>query len=112
MTVVLMLLLGGAGALVRAEATARRGVRRGTAVVNLAGAFLLGLVVGLVGGTGVDSGWVLVLGTGFCGGLTTFSTWLLDTTERPERDQVVAVVATAFAGMLLAAVGWFLGALL
>ncbi len=111
MTVVMAVAMGGVGALVRAEVAARLGVRRGTAVVNLLGALLLGLVVGLAGGAEVDSGTVLLLGTGFCGGLTTFSTWVLDTLDRPEADQAPALVVTLFAGMVLAGLGWFLGAL-
>lgn len=111
MIVVLAVVAGGLGALVRAEATAWLGVRRGTAVVNLAGAFLLGLVVGLAGGVDSDPGAVVVLGAGALGGLTTFSTWMLEVTERPETDQVPAVVVTLFVGMVLAGVGWLLGAL-
>lgn len=111
MTVVGALLLGAVGALARAEVTARFGVRRGTAVVNLAGAFLLGLLVGLAGDAEADTATLLVLGAGFCGALTTFSTWMLDVTDRDEGDQVPAVVVTAFVGMAVAGVGWLLGAL-
>ncbi len=112
MTVVGALLLGAIGALARAEVTARLGVRRGTAVVNLAGAFLLGLLVGLAGGADADTATVLVLGAGFCGALTTFSTWMLDVTDRDEDAQVPAVLVTALVGMGVAGVGWFLGALI
>lgn len=112
MTVVMAVAMGGIGALVRAEVTARLGVRRGTATVNLVGAWLLGLVVGLAGGVDVDTGTVLVLGTGFCGGLTTFSTWMLDTLDRPDADEVPALVVTLLVGMLLAGLGWLVGALL
>ena len=56
MTVVWAVLAGGVGALVRAEVTARAGVRRGTAIVNLVGAALLGLVVGLAGGADAEEG--------------------------------------------------------
>lgn len=111
MTVVLAVLAGGVGALVRAEVTARLGLRRGTAVVNLAGALLLGLVVGSAGGVEADSGTVLVLGAGVAGGLTTFSTWMLDTMERPDDDEVPALLATLFAGMVLAGLGWLVGAM-
>lgn len=112
MTVVIAMAMGGVGALVRAEVAARLGLRRGTAVVNLAGALLLGLLVGVAGGADVATGTVLVLGIGFCGGLTTFSTWVLDTLERPDAEQAPALVVTLFVGMVLAGVGWFLGALL
>ncbi len=112
MIVVLAVVAGGLGALVRAEATARLGVRVGTAVVNLAGSFLLGLVVGVAGGAASDSGSVLVLGAGAMGGLTTFSTWMLEVTERPDPDQVPALVVTLFVGMVLAGLGWLLGVLL
>ena len=112
MTIVLAIMVGGVGALVRGEVTARLGVRRGTAAVNLAGSALLGLLVGLAGGTDVDTGTLVVLGIGFCGGLTTFSTWMLDVTDRPDEDQALALHVTLFAGMLLAGAGWLVGALL
>lgn len=111
MIVALAVIAGGLGALVRAEATARLGMRRGTAVVNLAGAFLLGLVVGIAGGADSDAGSVVVLGVGALGGMTTFSTWMLEVTERPEPAQVPAVITTLFVGMVVAGVGWMVGAL-
>ena len=43
-------------------------------LVNIAGAFLLGLIVGL----GVNSRVMLLVGIGFCGALTTFSAWMVD----------------------------------
>jgi CrcB protein len=42
----------------------------GTLLVNVLGSFLLGWIVG----AGVDERWVLLLGTGFMGAFTTFST--------------------------------------
>lgn len=111
MTVVLAIVAGAVGALVRAEVTARRGVRQGTAIVNLAGGFLLGLLVGLAGSYHADAGPLLVLGVGGAGGLTTFSTWVMDVTDRDRADQVPAMGVTLLVGTLLAGLGWFLGAL-
>lgn len=77
MTPLLVVLGAMAGAPLRllAErvAAARRGTGSvaGTAVVNIAGSALLGLLLGLAD----VPAWVLALvGTGFCGTLTTFST--------------------------------------
>ena len=62
------------GALIRWQAA---GVYFGdgdNVVVNVAGAFILGLLVG----RGADARWQLLMGTGFCGSLTTFSPWMVD----------------------------------
>ena len=62
------------GALIRWQAA---GVYFGdgdNVIVNVAGAFILGLLVG----RGVDARWQLLVGTGFCGSFTTFSAWMVD----------------------------------
>ncbi|QQE78799.1 CrcB family protein [Alicyclobacillus sp. SO9] len=46
----------------------------GTWVVNVFGALLLGLIFRNLGTVSADVNWWLLLGTGFCGGFTTFST--------------------------------------
>ncbi len=72
--------LGGAGAVARflldGSVTGRlgRAFPFGTLVVNLAGAFLLGA---LVGGA-LDHDAERLLGTGLLGAFTTFSTWALE----------------------------------
>ena len=49
-----------------------------TLLVNVAGAFLIGLLAAWAGKAGhLSPGWVLFLQTGFCGGFTTFSTFRL-----------------------------------
>lgn len=103
-----MVLIGAVAALVRGEVTARLGRRRGTAVVNYRGSFLAGLVVGLVGGPDVDHQ-ALVLLSGGAGALTTYSTWMLDTLERPPADRTPALVVSLLAGMTLAGLAWLLG---
>lgn len=44
-----------------------------TVVINVTGSLLLGVVLGLVMFEGQSSRLLLVVGTGFCGGYTTFS---------------------------------------
>ncbi|MDQ7992754.1 MAG: CrcB family protein [Propionicimonas sp.] len=79
MTPLLVALAGGLGAAARftvdgwvARAN-RTGLPLGTVVINVTGSFLLGLLTGwLLTGAAGDVG--AVLGTGFLGGYTTFST--------------------------------------
>ncbi len=47
----------------------------GTLTVNGVGSFVLGLVVGLGLHHGLSASWQAALGTGFCGALTTYSTF-------------------------------------
>ncbi len=47
----------------------------GTFTVNILGALLIGLLVGLVGKGGLSPEMKLLMVTGFCGGFTTFSTF-------------------------------------
>ncbi|MBF4461246.1 MULTISPECIES: fluoride efflux transporter FluC [unclassified Rathayibacter] len=51
----------------------------GTALINVVGSFLLGVVVGLALSGHLDAGWRAVLGTGVLGGFTTFSTASVET---------------------------------
>jgi CrcB protein len=46
----------------------------GTFIINISGAFLIGLIAGLVGHNVISAAVQLVLATGFLGGYTTFST--------------------------------------
>jgi fluoride exporter len=46
----------------------------GTSIINLSGAFLIGLIAGLVGHNVISVGVQFVLATGFLGGYTTYST--------------------------------------
>lgn len=106
---------GGAGAIARllldGTVSARTAGRLplGTLAVNLSGAFLLGLLVGLSPGGDVRD----VLGTGLLGGYTTFSTWMLES-HRLAEDGRGATAAANLAGSLVlglaaAAVGRTLG---
>lgn len=111
MTWVLAVAAGAAGALLRAEISASvqestGAARLGTTLVNVVGAFLLGLLV--AANPPGDDGAVRVLGTGFLGGFTTFSTWMVQSVGEPDwlRSAVIPLVSgvvAATAGVLVAA---------
>lgn len=56
----------------------------GTFVVNVSGALLLGVLVGLAPGSGLSR----VAGTGVLGGYTTFSTWMFESHRLGEDGQL------------------------
>ena len=117
MTVLLVLLGGAVGAPAR-YLTDRAVQRRsngvfpwGTLCVNVIGSLVLGVVAAAVY-AGSAPEWVLTLvGTGFCGALTTFSTFGYETVRLLEdgaRGQALANAAVSLAlGMLACAVGWW-----
>ena len=83
----------------------------GTLSVNAAGSLILGAVAGAF--SGGAPGWLLtLLGTGFCGALTTFSTFGLETVRLAEDGSVLEAVLNAGAslliGMVACAGGWAL----
>jgi CrcB protein len=80
----------------------------GTAGVNLLGALLLGLIVGAGDGS---LPWIAA--AGFTGGLSTFSTWMVETiglgtVPKPSLRAVANVLVVATLGVALAALGYYL----
>ena len=78
-----------------------------TFAINVSGSAVLGVVAGQFLGHPPDParrGWYLLLGTGFCGGFTTFSTFSYETLEllRDGRPGVAAAyaVGSVLAGLL------------
>jgi fluoride exporter len=116
----------GVGSMVRAlvdrSITARVGLTRlpwATLAVNVVGSFVLGVVLGWTAGSLVGSDaeaahtMRLVIGTGFCGGLTTFSTftvesWALLREGRPRGALAYAALTMAL-GMAAVVLGTALG---
>ena len=83
----------------------------GTLLVNYLGIFcLVYLVKGYLVYKGTSKGLVLALGTGFCGGLTTFSSLLLDAVKLLDTGRYLSLVMYLLlsigGGLLLA---YFLG---
>jgi CrcB protein len=107
--------LGAIGRLVIDSAVSDRVGRQfpyGTLVVNLTGAFLLGLLVGLA----PDDAGFRIAGTGLIGAFTTFSTWSLESHRLVEdgelRGGLANIVVSLILGVALAWVGRRLGATL
>lgn len=109
-------LLGGFGALLRFVVdglTADRLGRDfplGTFLVNMTGAAVLGLLVGL--GLGGDR--LLLAGTATIGSYTTFSTWMLESQRLVEDGELavagVNVLLSLLIGLGAVALGRFIGA--
>lgn len=118
---VLVAAAGGLGAVARfvldGTIRARVGARLpwGTITINLTGSFLLGLVTGLAAAHLVSPQAQLVLGTGFLGGYTTFSTASMETVALVREGRIGAALGVALGtlagGTAAAALGLAAGAL-
>lgn len=89
----------------------------GTFVVNVTGSLILGLLTGAVAAGAASSHLQLLLGTGLCGALTTYSTFGYETLRLAEDGakfyatanavaSVVAGLGAAFAGVSVAEALW------
>jgi CrcB protein len=78
-------------------------------VINVSGSFVLGLVTGLALHHGLPAQAVSLLGTGICGGYTTFSTFSVETVRLAEDGSYleagVNIGGSLVAGLLAAAAG-------
>ena len=87
----------------------RVGAPWGTVTVNVVGSFLLGALTVLTGGVG---GAQLLLGTGLCGALTTWSTAAYETVRRAEDGEPARAAVEALTGITAGVLAAGLGALL
>jgi len=113
---ILVGLAGGLGAVTRFQLDALirarfpgRAFPWSTATINVTGSFVLGLILGL----SADSTWVLVAGTGFLGGYTTFSTASVEAVQLVREGRWGPAAASAagvlVTGVAAAAAGLWLG---
>lgn len=75
---------------------------RGTLLVNVAGSLLLGALVG----AGPSAHVLAVLGTGFCGGFTTYSAFAVQTHRLGRTRGSAYAVATVGLGLAACALGY------
>ncbi|MEP6816074.1 MAG: CrcB family protein [Marmoricola sp.] len=78
----------------------------GTLTVNVAGSFLLGVL----SAEALSGDTMALLGTGLCGGLTTFSALLVQTAERGSRVGTAYVLTTVAGSLLVCWLGFMLAA--
>ena len=103
MTAVLFTLAAMSGALIRVVLRDRFG-RPATTVVNLLGSLLLGVIVA----GGFDNNLTMVVGTGFCGSLTTMSGLVVDSCNRSTPRSSIRLVGELLSGIGAAAFGFAL----
>ena len=81
-------------------------IHRGTILVNWVGSLLLGFFSGL----GLTGHTIALLGTGFCGGLTTYSSFAVQAHDRGRVDGAVIALVTVVPALLLCGLGFAVGA--
>lgn len=118
MTVALVILGGAVGAPLRyltdllVQARHDSVLPWGTLTVNVLGSLILGVVAGAVATAGAPAWLLTLVGTGFCGALTTFSTFGFETIRLIEDgawfEALVNVVVSVTVGLLAVTAGWAL----
>lgn len=90
-----------------------QGFPYGTFVVNVTGSFILGFVavVILERLPPEHQNWYLLIGTGFCGGFTTFSTFEWETLKLVRDGSYWYAMANVFGSVIIGFIGVMLGVL-
>jgi len=83
-----------------------------TLIINVIGSFILGVIVGAVLYRHGSTNLKLIVGTGFCGGFTTFSTASFETVRLIEERKFAAVVAQSLGNLLFSLTAALCGVLL
>ena len=80
----------------------------GTFVVNVVGCLLIGLFTGIASSGHLPTQWKLVLVTGFCGGFTTFSTFINEN-YLLGKDNILSLAVYTLASLVLGMVALVAG---
>jgi CrcB protein len=83
------------------SAVARKVFPWGTFVINVSGSFLLGIINGAALYHAFGNTPKTILGTGFCGAFTTFSTWTFESVRLLEDGEVAAAVLNAVGSLVV-----------
>ncbi|MEA5472054.1 fluoride efflux transporter CrcB [Spirulina sp. 06S082] len=81
----------------------------GTFAVNIIGCFLIGFFVGIIERYRLSQGWSLLFLTGFCGGFTTFSSFIYEQSlsykEKAYFDLILYLTLSVFMGLMATLLG-------
>ena len=104
---------GAVGALIRygiSKANVGLNLPVNTFITNALGAVIIGIIVGMIGAGIIAQGHTAHFWkTGFCGGLTTFSTFSLETLTLIEEDRLLIALMYVVATVTICVAGVYLG---
>ena len=90
--------------------SATTGIPYGTLIANISGSLLIGIILGLaLKNSTISQNTVLLLGTGFCGGFTTFATFAYENHVFLKQGDFMSFVCYTLGSIVLGFTMVFLG---
>ncbi|SIR95566.1 fluoride efflux transporter CrcB [Williamsia sterculiae] len=115
MEILAIVVAGAVGAVARFVVDSRLKARWGqdfpwqTLTINVSGSLLLGVLAGLVLFHGAPGPWQTIVGTGFCGGYTTFSTASFETVRLVQQRRHLLALGYGLSGIVVSTAACGLG---